>query len=164
MARSLESELESFISGIGFELVALERGGGRKRPLLRIRVDRPDAPPGRSGVTLDDCAEVSRAVERFLESRGQGEEQWILEVSSPGVERPLTKPGDYERFAGQRVRLRGYRPIQAGSRSLEGRLLGLRVDGGGREVVEVELGSERVSVPLSDIARATLAFEFADEF
>ena len=163
MAKGLETELDELLSGIGFELVTLERGGGRRRPLLRLRVDRPDSPPDRSGVTVDDCALVSRAVQAFLEGRGQGEDEWILEVSSPGVERPLAKPRDFERFAGRKVRLRGYGPIAGNSRSVEGVLVGGRSDERGRDMVIVQVGSERVEVPLSEVARATLVFEIGAE-
>ena len=105
MALSLELELEEFLSGIGFELVSMEKGGGRRRPLLRLRVDRPDSRPGHSSVTVDDCAAVSRAVREFLEERGTGEDQWVLEVSSPGLDRKLTKPAHFRRFEGENVKV-----------------------------------------------------------
>ncbi|MDP2471649.1 MAG: ribosome maturation factor RimP [Candidatus Palauibacterales bacterium] len=161
MAR-LEPELERFLSGMGFELVSAERGGGRRRPLLRLRVDRPDSRPGHSNVTVDDCAEVSRAVSRFLEQRAGGEEDWVLEVSSPGVDRPLTKPRDYVRFAGQTVRLRGFGPLLPGSRQVVGRLVGLEGEPGGEAVV-LDVAGEKVTVPLADIAGATLVYDFAGE-
>jgi len=162
MGWSLERELEEFLSGIGFELVSMEKGGGRRRPLLRLRVDRPDSRPGHSTVTADDCATVSKAVRPFLEERGSGEEDWILEVSSPGVERPLTKRRDYRRFAGEKVRLRGYSPLSGGSRQLVGRLVGLEGEAG-EEVVVLEVTGERVDIPLTDIAKATLVYESARE-
>ena len=160
MAGSLERDLDEFVSGIGFELVSMERGGGRRRPLLRLRVDRPDSRPGHSSVTADDCAAVSRAVSGFLEERATGEDQWVLEVSSPGVERPLTKARDYERFAGEMVRLRGHGPLVGGSRQVVGRLIGLEGEAG-RETVVMEVDGERTSVALSGIAKGTLVYEFA---
>ena len=161
MARNLDRDLEEFLSGIGFELVSMERGGGRRRPLLRLRVDRPDSRPGHSTVTVDDCAAVSRAVRQFLEERGSGEEDWVLEVSSPGVERPLTKARDFVRFTGEKVRLRGFNPLSGGSRQVTGRLVGLEGETGGETVV-LEVAGERVTVALSDIAKATLVFELAE--
>jgi ribosome maturation factor RimP len=160
MARSLEPELEELLSRIGFELVSMERGGGRRRPLLRLRVDRPDSRPGHSAVTVDDCAAVSREVRRFLEERGSGEEDWALEVSSPGVERPLTRARDYRRFAGERVRVRGFGQLAGGSRQLVGELRGIEGETGD-EVVVLDVEGERVTVPLADIAKATLVYEFA---
>lgn len=160
MAGSLERDLDEFVSGIGFELVSMERGGGRRRPLLRLRVDRPDSRPGQSSVTVDDCAAVSRAVHSFLEERATGEDQWVLEVSSPGVERPLTKARDYARFAGETVRLRGHGPLVGGRRQVVGRLIGLEGEAG-RETVVLEIDGERTSVALSGIAKAMLVYEFA---
>ncbi len=159
---SLERELEDFLSGIGFELVSAERGGGRRRPLLRLRVDRPDGPPGRSSITVDDCAAVSREVRRFLEARGTGEEEWVLEVSSPGVERPLTRPRDYSRFAGQNVRLRGFGPLVEGSRQVTGRIVGLEGEAG-EETVVLDAAGEKVTVKLGDVAKATLVYDFTGE-
>jgi ribosome maturation factor RimP len=159
MARSLERELEEFLSGIGFELVSMEQGGGRRRPLLRLRVDRADSRPGRSAVTIDDCAAASRAVRRYLEERASGEEDWVLEISSPGVERPLTKARDYVRFVGEKVRLRGFSRVSGGSRQVVGRLVGLEGEAGGETVV-LEVAGERVTVALSDIAKASLVYEF----
>ena len=162
MVSSLERDLEELLSGFGFELVSMEKGGGRRRPLLRLRVDRPDGRPGHSSVTADDCAAVSKAVRPFLEERGSGEEEWILEVSSPGVERPLTKPRDYRRFAGEKIRLRGFSPLAGGSRQLVGRLVGLE-GVAGEEMVVLEVTGERVDIPLTDIAKATLVYESAGE-
>jgi ribosome maturation factor RimP len=162
MARSLERDLEEFLSGVGFELVSMEQGGGRRRPLLRLRVDRLDGQPGHSMVTVDDCAEVSRALRPFLEERGSGEQDWTLEVSSPGVERPLTKARDYRRFAGEKIRLRGFSPLLGGSRQVVGRLVGLEEEAGGEAVV-LEVSGERMVVALTDIAKATLVYELAGE-
>jgi ribosome maturation factor RimP len=162
MTRSLERELEDFLSGIGFELVAMERGGGRRRPLLRLRVDRPDSRPGHSAVTVDDCSAVSKAVREFLAGRESGEGEWGLEVSSPGVERPLTKAPHYVRFAGEKVRVRGFGPVAGGSRQVVGRLVGLEGEAG-KETVVLEVEGERVAVPLSDIAKTTLVYEFTGE-
>lgn len=162
MVASFESDLEDFLSGIGFELVTVERGGGRRRPLLRLRVDRPEGPPGRSTITVDDCAAVSRAVRQFLDERGTGEEEWVLEVSSPGIERPLTRPRDYERFAGEGVRLRGFGPLVDGSKSVVGRIVGLEGENG-EETVVLDAAGDRVAVKLKDIAKATLVYEFTGE-
>ena len=159
MVRNLERELEEFLSGIGFELVSMEQGGGRRRPLLRLRVDRADSRPGHSTITVDDCAAASRAVRGYLEERASGEQDWALEVSSPGVERPLTKARDYMRFVGEKVRLRGFSPLSAGSRQVVGRLVGLEGEAG-TEMVVLEVAGERVAVALSDIAKASLVYEF----
>ena len=88
MSEEFEKEVERLVEEAGFELVTLERGGARNRPLLRLRIDRPGSEPGRSGVTADDCALVSRVLHERLEAGPYGLDKVVLEVSSPGVERP----------------------------------------------------------------------------
>lgn len=150
--------IEETVEALGFEVVSLERGGGRRRPLIRIRIDRPDSTPGGPGVSVDDCARVSRSLREVLETEGGGGEDWILEVSSPGVERPLTKARDFERFAGSRVRVRGYGPLAGRSRELEGTLLGL-LEGDG-ETIALEVDGERVKIPRESVAAARLVYSW----
>ena len=102
---ALLAPIRDHLAGLGFELVDLRRTGTLERPILQVRVDRPDSRPGR-GVTADDCAGISRSLERFLESRAMVGPRYVLEVSSPGLERPLRWPEHWRRFVGQRARLR----------------------------------------------------------
>ena len=144
---------------LGFELVTVERGGGKRRPLLRIRIDRPDSEPGRSSITVDDCAAVSRAVNEALEKHPKAPDDFIVEVSSPGVDRPLVRPRDFDRFAGHRVSLRGTEGLHRGQRRIEGVLLGRTEDG---RMVKMEVAGERLDIPLTAIAKARLAFRWDD--
>jgi ribosome maturation factor RimP len=153
--------IERVVADLGFELVTLERGGGRRRPLLRLRVDRPESEPGRSSITVDDCAAVSRAVRAALETEDGDEVEYILEVSSPGVERPLTRPRDFERFAGQVVRIRGYAPFAERGRRLEGVLLG--ISSRDSDAVALEVGGEKIQVPMQEIATAKLVYRWEDD-
>ena len=154
---SLEQEIADLVSDLGFELVTFERAGGSRRPLLRVRIDRIGVAPGESGVTIDDCVRVSRRLERHLEDRAEMPERSIVEVSSPGVERPLVKPADFERFAGQRVLIQGYAPLVGRQKKVEGLLLGLAE---GEEAVEVEHEGQRLRVPVTAIARANLVYDW----
>jgi ribosome maturation factor RimP len=104
-ADALLVPIRDHIAGLGFELVDLRRTGTLQRPVLQVRVDRPDSRPGH-GVTADDCAGVSRSLERFLESRAMVGPHYVLEVSSPGVERPLRWPEHWRRFIGRHARVR----------------------------------------------------------
>lgn len=123
-------------------------------------MDRPDAAPGQ-GVTLDDCATVSRALEPMLDAHDDLGEKYVLEVSSPGVERPLVKPRDFERFAGREVALIGQAPLAGRGRRLEGELLGYAPDDGQR--VRVRLGDgDVVDIPRDEVARAHLVFRWRD--
>ncbi len=110
---------ERVAASYGLELVEAEFRGGGKGRLLRLYIDRP------GGVSHEDCANVSREVGTILdvEDAVPGG-SYVLEVSSPGLDRKLLKSGDYERFAGSRIRVTTRDPIE-GSRHFEGRLEGL---------------------------------------
>jgi len=104
-ADALLASLRDHIAGLGFELVDLRRAGTLERPILQVRVDRPDSQPGH-GITVGDCAGISRSLERFLESSAMVGPRYVLEVSSPGIERPLRWPEHWRRFIGRRARVR----------------------------------------------------------
>lgn len=111
--------VEATVAGLGYDLVDLERAG---RGLLRVTIDRrPDgryAQPGEF-VTVEDCEQVTRQLQYALEV--DGIDYARLEVSSPGLDRPLRREADYERFAGQRVQLTLKAPL-AGRKHFEGQL------------------------------------------
>src|SRR6478752_5676792 len=134
-----EAWIRTALEGLGYELVDLEtsRGG-----LLRIFIDSP------GGITVEDCARVSNHLTRAFAVEGVEYER--LEVSSPGLDRPLKRVEDYARFAGQKASVRLKLP-RDGRRRFEGMLAG--VDGG-NVLLEVEGG--RVSFALGDIDRARL--------
>ena len=158
---SLEQVLEERTDQLGFELVEYERTGSRNRPVLRLKVDRPGSEPGQ-GVTLDECARISRALEEYLDALDTLPSNYVLEVSSPGVERPLVRAHDFERFAGREVAVKGYAPLADRSKRLEGELLGLVTSEAG-EAVRLRLGDgEEVEVPRDQIARAHLVFRWND--
>lgn len=159
---SIDRELESRIEELGFELVELERAGSKSRPILRVRIDRPDSRQG-SGVTVDDCARVSRALEAYLDEGVVAGGRYTLEVSSPGVERPLVRERDFERFRGERVAVKGYGPLRGKDKRIEGELLGLDGAGGegkaGSIRIRLDDGEEAV-IAREDVARAHLVFRW----
>lgn len=134
-----ESWLRDTLGGLGYELVDLEssRGG-----LLRIFIDSP------SGITVEDCARVSNHLTRAFVVEGIEYER--LEVSSPGLDRPLKRAEDFARFAGQKASVRLKLP-RDGRRRFEGLLVGFEE---GAVVLEVE--GERQAFALADIDRARL--------
>jgi ribosome maturation factor RimP len=148
--------VERRVEAMGFELVELERAGSASRPILRVYLDRADSQPGQPGVSLEDCVAVSRALEPELDARDDLSDRYVLEVSSPGVERPLTRPRDYERFAGQPVSLKGKAALAGRAKRLEGTLLGLRGD---RAALRLG-GGEEIEIPLGEIDRAHLVFQW----
>jgi ribosome maturation factor RimP len=107
---------ERVAASLGLEVVEVEMRGGGKSRMLRIFIDKP------AGVTHEDCANLSREVSTILdvEDAVPGG-SYVLEVSSPGLDRKLVRPGDYERFQGSRVKLTTKDPVN-GNRHFEGRL------------------------------------------
>jgi ribosome maturation factor RimP len=138
---ALEGIVEATLAGMGFELVdARVSGGGR---FLAIFIDRP------GGITVDHCADVSRQLSRVLEVEGIDYDR--LEVSSPGLDRPLRKATDFVRFAGSKVDVRMRTPDASGRRRFTGLLRGAQ---GAMATVEVE--GHDVALNVDDIDRARL--------
>lgn len=159
----IEQGLAERIESLGYELVEVRWGGSGQRPQLKLRIDRPDSGPG-TGVTVDECARVSRALEPWLDEHEALSQRYVLEVSSPGVERPLLKGRDFERFRGERVAVVGTGLLAGLSTRLEGELLGLEGVGSDTEAVRLRLsgneGDREVSIPRSEIRKANLLFEW----
>ncbi len=153
----VDQQLDGRVEALGYELVTAEWAGSAKRPLLRIRIDVPDAAPG-EGVTVEDCTKVSRALEGWLDEMESLPERYVLEVSSPGVERPLVRDRDFDRFRGEWIAVKGRDVLADRARRLEGELLGLEENEG---VVRIRLqdGAE-VSVPKGEITGAHLVFRW----
>ena len=118
--------------------------------LLRIYIDREAG-----GVTLSDCETVSRDLSALLDVEDIIPHAYTLEVSSPGLDRTLSKPEHFVRFAGSTVKIKTYQPID-GQKVFRGKLLGM--DGGGVKV-ELETGAV-LEIPLSAITKASLEVEF----
>jgi ribosome maturation factor RimP len=140
------------VAALGFEVADLRQVGTMERPILQLRVDRPESRPGQ-GVTADDCATISRSLERFLESRGLVGPRYVLEVSSPGIERPLRWPEHWRRFVGRRARVR--------AEGLNGRLQVeiVAVPDDAHVIVRLPDGSER-TLPFEAIKEANLAVDW----
>lgn len=149
---ALERIVEESLHGLGYELVHLERG---PRGLVRVFMDRLEAPTGRAGpaiaegrITVDDCERASNQLSRVLTVEGIAYER--LEISSPGLDRVLKKPADFRRFAGQEARVSLRAPLD-GRRRFVGVLRGADDE---RLDLEVE-GAVR-SFRLADVERARL--------
>jgi ribosome maturation factor RimP len=154
----IDRELERRVEDLGYELVEVRWGGSGRRPMLKVRIDRPESDPG-SGVTVDECAQVSRALEPWLDEREDLSERYVLEVSSPGVDRPLVRARDFSRFRGEKVAVMGKEALAGRATRLEGELLGLDEEGTEHESVLLRLpDGEEVRVPRSEIRKAHLVF------
>jgi ribosome maturation factor RimP len=132
----------------GLTVVDVELKGGRSNPLLRIYVDKP------GGVSHGDCQLVSEQMSALLDVEDPFPGSYMLEVSSPGLDRKLTKPSEFEHFAGRRARLVLREPVDQ-QKVLEGRLAG--VAGG---MVKLEMGQGQLKeLSLENISKAQLIVE-----
>jgi len=144
---NLQKPIEAAVRGLGYELVGVEYLPQGRHSLLRVYIDTPD------GVTVDDCERVSHQVSGALDVEDPIHGHYVLEVSSPGLDRPLFTADDYRRFAGSRVKLRVSPPLE-GRRNFSGILRGLH----GESAVLVEEDGE-VEIPLERIEKARLVPE-----
>ncbi|MFY9822624.1 MAG: ribosome maturation factor RimP [Thermoanaerobaculia bacterium] len=150
-------ELESVAVASGCELLAAELKGG----ILRLILDKPE------GVTLADCQHVSKQASALLDVLDFGTGRYVLEVSSPGLDRQLYRPQDYDRFAGRLARVTVQDPETGRKRTMVARLAGLRRPEGanadandGTEVVLADDRSgERQAIPLKNVKLARLEIE-----
>jgi ribosome maturation factor RimP len=133
--------VEQAVNGMGFECVDFQQSNRGR--LLRVFIDKPE------GVSVDDCAAVSRQLTRVFAV--EGVEYDRLEVSSPGLDRPLRKAGDFQRFAGQRVEVRMRERDATGRRRYSGLLLNCD-----ELAATVEVDGQNVTLALADMERARL--------
>ena len=150
--------VEKELDGMGYELVKLDVGSSGRKRILRVYIDSPSAK-----VTIEDCVRVTRALGLVLEELDSVSSPYNLEVSSPGLERPLKKLADFERFSGQPVKIKTCRACDPDGRGQnrkvfvgvlkavrDGQILLLQSDSKGGEV----------AFELKDIDKANLVFEF----
>jgi ribosome maturation factor RimP len=143
--------LEPVVAAEGMELVDLEFVREHEGWILRLFIDK------QGGVGLDDCTQVSRAVDTLLDVEDFIEHEYSLEVSSPGLNRPLTKPDHFRKAAGKKIKVKTYGPLGVPPRkNFSGDVQ--NVD---EEAVTVAVeGAGEFRIPFKDIAKANLEFEF----
>lgn len=152
MNDALEELVAPALDEMQLDLVEVRRGGSRSRPTIDIRIERKNG----DAVTVDDCARASRAIEARLDADGRLGERYVLEVSSPGIERPLLKADDWRRFAGRRAKVLS--DALGGREEVE--IVGVEGEKGS-EVVIVRDGRGAVrQVPLAQVREARLAFHW----
>ena len=138
--------LEPEVNAFGYELVDLELKLGGRSGVLRLFIDNED------GVTLDDCERVSHQVSGLLDVEDPIPGHYVLEVSSPGLNRRLRRHEDFERFLGERVKIQLRQPNAEGRRRFAGRLSGVAPD-----AVTVDVDGQQWSLPVGEIEMARLA-------
>lgn len=148
-ANNLWSLIEPVVEGLGYEVVDIDFRPHPKDGLLRIYIDQEQ------GIQLDDCTAVSRQVSAMLDVEDPIPGHFNLEVSSPGLDRPLRKAEDYERFVGETVKVKLGMPTLEGQRNFTGKLLGLKDN-----EVMIEMDGETHYLPLGAIDQARLVPKF----
>ena len=146
-----EPLIEELAAGEGYELVDVTYQREPQGWVLRVYIDK------NGGVTISDCQGISRQLGDILEGKDVMRSAYNLEVSSPGINRLLKKPADFERFAGQRVRIK-MRVAVEGRKNFLGKLTGCS-DG----QVHLDMDGESVQVPLEDISKAHIEFDFGSK-
>jgi ribosome maturation factor RimP len=148
LLQEVQGVIEPILQSQGLELVDLEYQRESQGWVLRIYLDRE------GGVTLEDCTGVSHEVGAVLEVKDLIPNPYTLEVSSPGLTRPLKKPEDFNKFRNQLVKIKLYEPLE-GRKNFKGTLLGLEEDR-----VRVEVDQQVFELPFERIAKANLEIDF----
>lgn len=137
----------------GVEFLYSDIAGSKRNMTVRIYIDKP------GGVTIEDCSTVSRDVEAVLDADDFIPSAYVLEISSPGLERPLFSLEDFEKFAGKKAKVKTTEPLN-GQANFNGRIA--TVDGG--EIVFDDKTRGEVRIPFEKISKANLKVDLAEEF
>jgi ribosome maturation factor RimP len=140
--------IEPVIESMGIELVDVELNKMRRKVLLRVYIDRE------GGITIDDCERVSREIEGVLDVEDPIQYSYVLEVSSPGLDRPLKAPKDFKRFSGNMVRVVTNDPIEE-----QTFFVGKLEAADENEIVLALPKDKKVTIPFDNISRAKLEVE-----
>jgi ribosome maturation factor RimP len=138
--------IEPAVKELGFDLVRVAMIGGTSDPTLQVMAERPDT----RQLTIDDCSDLSRKVSDLLDEADPIEESYRLEVSSPGIDRPLTRPADFADWAGHEARIKFAEPVD-GAKQVSGTIEGIA---GGTITVATPKGERQVE--FANIASAKL--------
>jgi ribosome maturation factor RimP len=145
----LSQLIEPVVAGQGYELVDVE-WKNESGWILRVFIDKPVG-----GVSLEDCATVSRELSAVLDVEDKIAPAYSLEVSSPGLNRPLKKESDFARFIGKKAKIRTRRPIGDTRRNFSGTLVAVA-----EGKVQIDVGDQVCEVPVVDVEKANLVYEF----
>jgi len=141
--------IDPVVAGQGYELVEVE-WKNEAGWILRVFIDKPVG-----GVSLEDCATVSRELSAVLDVADTIGPAYSLEVSSPGLNRPLRKESDFARFIGKKAKIRTRRPVGDTRRNFSGTLVSVA-----EGKVKIDVGDQVCEVPVSDVEKANLVYEF----
>ena len=140
--------LQPLVEDLGYEFVGIEHSSNPKNPVVVIYIDQPD------GIAIEDCAKVSREVAALLDVEDPIPGQYSLEVSSPGLDRPLFTPEQFARFAGELAKVNVYAPVE-GRRKFKGAILET-----GEGTVTIEQDGTPVTLDMSNVVKARLVPDY----
>lgn len=146
ICKQVEQDITPTLADMGYDVVRVALNG-QETKVLQVMAERQDG----VDMTVDDCADISRAVSALLDVSDPFAGRYTLEVSSPGLDRPLVRPADYARFAGDEAKVELVSDIR-GRKRFKGRLAGLALG----DVVLLDFEGQRMEIPFSDIAKAKL--------
>ncbi len=138
---------------LGFEMVKLDVVGGGKKPSVQVFIDKEE------GISVEDCSRFSHEFGNILDEKDLISKQYVLEVSSPGLERELFKLKDYARFAGNLAKIKTNEDLN-GQKNFRGRIIGIE----DQNVVFNDKAKGKVSIPFEWIAKANLEIDIEEEF
>jgi ribosome maturation factor RimP len=146
LADRLTALVEPSLDAMGYALVRLQLSSSQ-RPVLQVMAERRDGQP----MSIDDCTAISRSLSAMLDAEDPIPNAYDLEVTSPGLDRPLIRPEDYDRFAGSLAQIETRQPLD-GRKRFKGRLIGRTGDG----AVRIATAESDVTIPLAAVSRAKL--------
>ncbi len=150
VAKSVKELVMPILDELSYELVDVEYKKEGKRWALRIFIDKE------GGINTNDCSLVSKKISCLLDVEDPIPQSYSLEVSSPGVERPLRTREHYKRFEGNPVKIRCFSPVK-GRKTVRGRIKGVEKE---QVVIEEKESKELIEIPFDMISKANLVFEF----
>ena len=153
MSQELQDVIATEVETLGYELVELRRAGSKRTPVLDVRIDRRDG----NAVTVEDCSRASRAIEARLDADPAiAGDRYVLEVSSPGVERPLRNAADWRRFVGKDASVSS--DAVGGRANVE--IMGVEGEPGSETVVVRDARGTERRIPLAEVREARLVFHW----
>ena len=153
MSQELQDVIATEVETLGYELVELRRAGSKRTPVLDVRIDRRDG----TAVTVEDCSRASRAIEARLDADPAiAGDRYVLEVSSPGVERPLRNAADWRRFVGKDANVLS--EAVGGRANVE--IVGVEGEPGSEAVVVRDTRGTERRIPLAEVREARLVFHW----
>lgn len=152
--RKVEEIITPSLEAMGYRVVRVRLSGGKDAATLQVMIESKDSQTAGAlddgGITADDCADASRAISALLDVEDPIPNAYVLEVSSPGIDRPLVEASDFARFAGFEARVESRETVD-GRKRFRGKLLGIDADD-----VRIETDAGTFSVPVNNITSAKL--------